>query len=591
MEIRAFQKILAILFITSLFFLSLASAEINLSTSPADSITPQITIDHHGRILVLWIEMDWPLPGIGDVLYTTLENGSWAEIRETISQLYDARNPHLINDSEGIPHMTYDDGNSATTRDIFYRKFSFEDNHWSNIQRVFLTGLNSAKPKIGIDRDNKMYVMWVQQYGQNAENKIVMNSKYEQEIWPETFEDVSRNTNSSANQPCFEVRDGNVYACWMDNRDGKWDLLYNEKMNDVWKIPVKLNSSGEMYYPSLVLDQEGHIHIICSSKSGNFFYFRKANQTWSSPLIISTGFSPTRFSDLQLFKDNTLHAVWVQKTASEASILYGRATSEGNWLDPIVITVGTKANHPKIELDDSGTAHIVWEDIGQNNKKDVFYKTISPPGSNPVAAFSSSEDSGIIPHTVHFDASESSPGGEEIRSYWWDFGDGSQMEQGRQVSHTYNEPGIFPVKLYVTDQQLLVGFHSEDMHVLGGPFPPLNIIVAKADDGGVFYRSKINAIRWEENPKNEGKVIISHHNIYRKIKNQANTELKIIGQASHPALKFADREFLSPDERDGFSYAVSAVDTMGREGPMGFANGYEPDGGKKNFRSSIKEIQ
>jgi hypothetical protein len=208
-----------------------------------------------------------------------------------------------------------------------------------------------------------------------------------------------------------------------------------------------------------------------------------------------------------------------------------------------------------------------------------------------VAAFSSSEDSGIVPHTVHFDASGSLPDGEEIRSYWWDFGDGSEMEQGRQVSHTFNEPGVFPVKLYVTNLQLLAGFHSEDIHVLGGPFPPLNISVTKDEDGGLFYRSKINAISWEENPNNEGKVIISHFNIYRKIINQANTEFKVIGQASHSTLNFADREFLSPSERDRFSYAVSAVDNLGREGPMGFANGNEPDGEKKFFRSSIKEIK
>jgi PKD repeat protein len=588
---RTKRNILFLLLITGIFFESFSFAKINLSLSSTDSITPNIAIDSQGRILALWIEMDWPLPGIADVLYTTRENGQWSEIKETVSQLYDARNPHLITDSNGKPHLTYDDGKSETTRDIFYRSFSFEENHWSNIQRVYLTNQNSSNPKIGVDKDAKIYVMWAQQYGQDAENKIVINSKNEAEIWPETFEDISRNKNSSANHPCFAVRDGNISACWMDNRDGGWDLFYNEKINAEWKTPTKLNNSGEIYWPSLAQDKEGNIHIICSSKEGNIFYVKKANQTWSSPLIISTGFSPTRFSDLRLFKDNTLHSVWIQETASDVSILYGRATSEGNWLEPIQIPVGKEADHPKIELDDSGNAHIVWEDVGLNNKKDVFYTTVTPSGSKPIAVFSSSEDSGIVPHTVDFDASGSLPGEEKIRSYWWDFGDGSEMEEGCQISHTYNKAGIFPVKLYVTNRQLLVGFRSNEIHVLSGPFPPLNILVKKTEERGLFYREKINAITWEENPKNKAQVLISHYNIYRKLENRESAEFKIIGHAFSSTYKYADRDFLSPEERDSFSYAISAVDDMGREGPMGFALSLEPDGEKKASKSMRKEIK
>ena len=588
---RTKRNILFMLLITGIFFESFSFAKINLSSSSADSITPNIAIDSQGRILALWIEMDWPLPGIADVLYTTQENGQWSEIKETVSQLYDAHNPHLITDSNGKPHLTYDDGESETIRDIFYRSFSFEENHWSNIQRVYLTNLNSSNPKIGVDKDAKIYVMWAQQYRQDAKNKIVVNSKNEAEMWPETFEDISRNKNSSATHPCFAVKDGNIFACWMDNRDGVWGLFYNEKINAEWKTPTKLNNSEEIYWPSLAMDKEGNIHIICSSKEGNIFYVKKANQTWSSPLIISTGFSPTRFSDLKLFKDNTLHAVWIQETASDASILYGRATSEGNWLEPIQIPVGKEADHPKIELDDSGNAHIVWEDVGLNNKKDIFYTTVAPSGSKPIAVFSSSEDSGIVPLTVDFDASGSLPGEEEIRSFWWDFGDGSEMEEGCQISHTYNKAGISPVKLYVTNRQLLVGLHSKEIYVLSGPFPPLNILVKKTDERGLFYREKINAITWEENPKNKGQVFISHYNIYRKLKNWESTEFKIIGHAFSPTLKYADRDFLSPEERDSFSYAISVVDDMGREGPMGFALSLEPDGEKKAFKSMRKEIK
>ena len=585
------RKVLFILLLTGICIESFSVDKINISSSATDSTIPNIAIDSKGRILVLWEEMDWPLIGIADVLYVTKENGKWSEIKETISQLYDARNPHLFIDSNDILHLTYDDGASETTRDIFYRNFSFTESHWSNIQRVCLNDLNSSNPKIVVDRDAKIYVIWTQQFEQDAKTTIVMNSRNEGETWPETFENISGNKNSSAIHPCFEARNRNIYACWLDNRNGGWDLFFSEKINEEWKIPTNLNDSIEKYMPSLVLDKESNVHIICSSKEGNIFYLRKANQTWGSPLIISTGFSPSRFSDLKLFKDNSLHAVWIQETTSGVSICYGRATSEGTWLEPIQISAGKDADHPKIELDDSGNAHIVWEDAGLNNKKDIFYTAVTPPGSKPIAFFTSSEDSGIVPLTVNFDASGSLSGGKKIRSYWWNFGDGSEMEEGHQISHTYNKAGIFPVKLYVTNQQLLVGFQSKEIQILSGPFPPINIFVKKTEERGLFYREKINAIIWMENPKNKGQVSISHYNIYRKFKDQETTEFKKIGQVSGQTFKYADRGFLSPEERDKFIYALSAVDEKGKEGPMGYALNPEPDGEKITFKTTRKEIK
>ncbi|KPJ69598.1 hypothetical protein AMJ44_03305 [candidate division WOR-1 bacterium DG_54_3] len=585
------RNVLFLLLLTGICIESFSIDKINLSSSSSDSTTPNIAIDSKGRILVLWDEMDWPLIGIADVLYVTRENGQWSEINETISQLYDARNPHLFTDSNDWFHLTYDDGESETTRDIFYRSFSFEEDHWSNIQRVFLNNLDSSNPKIVVDRDAKIHVIWAQQYRQDGKTKIVMNSKNKEETWPETFENISRNENSSAILPCFGARNGNIYACWMDNRNGVWDLFFNEKINGEWKNPTALNESGEKYMPSLVLDKKGGVHIICNSKEGNIFYLRKANQTWNPPLIISTGFSPARFSDLKLFKDNTLHAVWIQETRSGVSICYGRATPEGNWFEPIQISAGKDADHPKIELDDNGNAHIVWEDAGLNHRKDIFYSVVTPPGSKPIAIFTSSEDSGIVPLTVNFDGSGSLSGETEIRSYWWDFGDGSEMQEGCQISHTYKKAGIFPVKLYVTNQQLLVGFESKEIQILSGPFPPINILVKKTEEGGLFYREKINAIIWTENPKNKGQASISHYNIYRRFNDPKISEFKKICQVSSQTFRYADRDFISPEERDKFVYALSAVDDTGREGPMGYALNPKPDGEKNAFKTTRKEIK
>ena len=68
----------------------------------------------------------------------------------------------------------------------------------------------------------------------------------------------------------------------------------------------------------------------------------------------------------------------------------------------------------------------------------------------PIADFGSYPASGIAPLTVNFDGSGSYDPDGEIMSYDWDFGDGT-TDMGETVSHTFIDPGVYTVKLTVTD--------------------------------------------------------------------------------------------------------------------------------------------
>lgn len=53
-------------------------------------------------------------------------------------------------------------------------------------------------------------------------------------------------------------------------------------------------------------------------------------------------------------------------------------------------------------------------------------------------------------YAVQFDGSDSSDGNNDALTYTWDFGDG-QNAQGKVVSHVYERPGDYDVKLHVND--------------------------------------------------------------------------------------------------------------------------------------------
>jgi parallel beta-helix repeat protein len=76
------------------------------------------------------------------------------------------------------------------------------------------------------------------------------------------------------------------------------------------------------------------------------------------------------------------------------------------------------------------------------------------PIKPPTAALSVRPASGVAPLPVTADASASTPGGNPIASYSFDFGDGSAVvgpQPGATATHTYSQPGTFTVTVTVTD--------------------------------------------------------------------------------------------------------------------------------------------
>jgi PKD repeat protein len=70
---------------------------------------------------------------------------------------------------------------------------------------------------------------------------------------------------------------------------------------------------------------------------------------------------------------------------------------------------------------------------------------VAPPPGPPLADFEAEPRRGAAPCTVRFRAR---PVGRVDRCRW-DFGDGSGSAEGAEVSHTYRDPGAYPVRLEV----------------------------------------------------------------------------------------------------------------------------------------------
>jgi hypothetical protein len=123
----------------------------------------------------------------------------------------------------------------------------------------------------------------------------------------------------------------------------------------------------------------------------------------------------------------------------------------------------------------------------------------------------------------------------------------------------------------VTNTQLLSSVKSINIDILDGPFPPINIQVASVEEGGLFYKEKINVVTWTENPINTASVTIKYYRIYRKLKTKDSSTFKQIGQVSGALFVYVDRNFVFSQDCYLYNYAVSCIDNQDREGPLGQA--------------------
>lgn len=75
---------------------------------------------------------------------------------------------------------------------------------------------------------------------------------------------------------------------------------------------------------------------------------------------------------------------------------------------------------------------------------------------------------------ITFKGSDSYDPDGTIISYRWDFGDGSKIEEGEEVKHTFTTPGIYMVTLTVTDDRGSTGTDTREIGVVSPGGPPVS---------------------------------------------------------------------------------------------------------------------
>lgn len=345
-----------------IFLATLSFGQVNLSNNSADSEYPAIAVNYRGEVMVVWSDN-------GSIFYRLYRNGSWSGTQDTYLRNDFAIISMLDADINGNFHISYSDGYSSSTRDVFYSMFN--GNYWGSSQRVCDNGLNSAWNRIAVD-GNDVYVMWYQEVGGGSEAEIALNSKPIGGTFYNSWQNVSQTRGETSIHPAFDVVRGNVFCCYMEGTESNWDITYTERRSGDWASSISI---GWSHWPGLTADEHLNVFTAFYAVGGKFYFREKVDGDWGRLENLATGTAIKGFGDIKT-KDNVVVAAWSQSTGNRVSIFYRYKYLGGSWLDAEELASGNEAYYPLVDLDNEGNAHFVWEDIGQGGQRDIYYTNV-----------------------------------------------------------------------------------------------------------------------------------------------------------------------------------------------------------------------
>jgi len=345
-----------------IFSVALAFGQVNLSNNSADSEYPAIAVNHRGEVMVVWSDN-------GSIFYRLYRDGSWSGTQNSYLRKDFAIISMLDTDTNGNFHISYSDGYSSSTRDIYYSMFNGKN--WGSSQRVCDNGLNSAWNRIAVDGNN-VYVIWFQEVGGGSEAEIALNSKPIGGTFYNSWHNVSQSRSETSIHPAFDVVNGKVFCCYMEGTESNWDITYAERRSGDWASSISI---GWSHWPGLTVDEHLNVFTAFYAAGGRFYFREKVDGEWGNLENLATGTAMKGFGDIKT-KNHVVVAVWSQSTGDRVSIFYCYKYLGGPWIEAEELDSGNEAYYPLVDLDNEGNAHFVWEDIGQRGQRDIYYKNV-----------------------------------------------------------------------------------------------------------------------------------------------------------------------------------------------------------------------
>lgn len=250
---------------------------------------------------------------------------------------------------------------------------------------------NVGIPKISAN-GNHVYLMWEDNSAKNYD--VFLSSSNDS---GNTFSSIPINISNNAGDSGasqMTVDGNNIYAVWMDDTPGNFDILFSKSTDGGATFAAPVNVSGNSQdsgYPQFVV-MGNNIYVAwtnaVSDKNYDILFAKSSDggQTFGTPINVSNTSGASGWPQISTDSGN-VYISWVDNTPGNYDIYIAKSANDGNSFEsPVDMNSGTYGSWYNRMASVSNTVYVVWQQANNGSNDIMFSKsTTFVPEFGPIA--------------------------------------------------------------------------------------------------------------------------------------------------------------------------------------------------------------
>ena len=363
---------------------------VNLSaTTTGQSSYPQF-VEQDNHVYVIWQSS---LFGTSTILMTrSLDGGiSFEKPIQLSDESQLSAFPQIALSGNNV-YSSWIEKSADNSTNIIFTKSNDQGNSFGAPLHVTHNVGNSGIPKLSADGNN-VYLTW--EDNSRGDYDVFLSKSSDSGASFHVPLDISTTTGQSGT-PEVIASGNNVYAVWMDNTSGNYDIFFTKSSDGgvTFEKPVDIsNLKGDSGYPQFTVWKNNIYVTWTQTMSGinyDVFFVKSGNNgdTFDKPINLSNNLGPSGWP--QITSDGNIYVSWVDSSFGKFDILITKSSDGG-----VTFESPTNLSHSKSESYENqmatlnNTVYMVWqEEEGKSgNHTIVFSKsTTFVPEFGPFAS-------------------------------------------------------------------------------------------------------------------------------------------------------------------------------------------------------------
>jgi len=194
---------------------------------------------------------------------------------------------------------------------------------------------------------------------------------------------ISRSSGNSEVPAGVSDSDGIFHTVWSEAAGGSYRVAYASRSDAKgWSAPVGIPSSIPGVYPAIAVDEQQTLHVVWQTGELGldiYYAYKLKEGAWSAPVNVSNTPNYSLYPNVAVGEDGTVHVAWLNYTSGsfgDPETFYTAQAPGSGWSKPVNISNDSHySSKPRIAIDDTGRAHVVWEGGG------IWYSSKSADGA------------------------------------------------------------------------------------------------------------------------------------------------------------------------------------------------------------------